>query len=107
MGGLLEAIGADIWGSLKKVVDRAASTQHRGQRPDIMVGIDIGDRTMMLRGIKLDRDIDDQLDAALARLEELGSPHDLWHVEEVNAWLTLDEVLTHRARQAEKHIDES
>jgi hypothetical protein len=95
-GGLLRLLGTATVGAAKKVIASAARTRHQDQQPAIVVIIEAGGRSAMLRGFNPALDLDTQLDRALARLEELGEPLDLWYDEAEDGWSTLHETLARR-----------
>lgn len=101
--GFLNAMGADAWAVLKRMVGRAAASRHNGEAPTIILNIEFDDCEVILRPIADSDDLPEKLDKALLRLEQIGWGVDLWYVEETGEWLTGDEVLWRNVRKPEQN----
>lgn len=100
--GFLNAMGADAWNALKRVVRRAATTQHQGRSPAIMIEFEFEDCNIVLWSLTDTPDLSVTLDKALQRLEGLGADgggDDLWYIKEGDEWLTFEERLVRKARR--------
>jgi len=97
--GFLNAMGADAWNALKRVVRRAATTQHQGRSPAIMIEIEFEDCNIVLWSLTDTSDLSVTLDKALQRLEGIGGGDDLWYIKEGDERLTFKERLVRKARR--------
>lgn len=97
--GFLNAMGADAWNALKRVVRRAATTRRHGRSPVIVIEIEFEDCNIVLWSLTDTSDLSVTLDKALQRLEEIGGGDDLWYIKEGDEWLTFEERLVRKARR--------
>ncbi len=93
-GGILGAIGSDAWAKFKRVVGRAESSELAGRRPHVSATVEFdGKRSSLnVRGEKPEH-VSQVLDTALPKLESVGLGYNLWYVREIDAWLTVNELI--------------
>lgn len=101
--GFLNAMGADAWDALKRVVRRAAGTRHHGRAPVIMIEIEFEDCHIVLWSLSDTPDVPTTLDKALAHLEATGGEDDLWYIKESDEWLTFDERLSRKIHRTDSN----
>lgn len=70
--GFLNAMGADAWSTLKRLVGRAAATRRHDMPPSIILEIKFDDCEVILRPIADGPDLPERLDKAMSRPEEIG-----------------------------------
>lgn len=93
-GGVLGAMGADLWAKLKNAVGIAQNIDIDAHKPEVTVTLELEVKRFRLVVAGDDPEhVSEILDRALPKMESLAQSHTLWYEPEVGEWVTLDEKL--------------